>query len=116
MRRISRKIVHFNRADRNNLKYLPYDKQKTFFSKFGHRQFGERNTVNFFREAPTAKVFQKPKPLTSTEEVDQHVSDLQHMIGAYSVVNTAENFHGGKIQYFLKTERKLHQILGLFNK
>lgn len=30
-RRISRKIVHFNRADRNNLKYLPYDKQKTFF-------------------------------------------------------------------------------------
>lgn len=49
-RRISRKIVHFNRADRNNLKYLPYDKQKTFFSKFGHRQFGERNTKSTFLE------------------------------------------------------------------
>lgn len=101
---MSRKIVHFNRADRNNRKYLPYDRQKTSFPKFGHRQFGQRNTKStFFREAPTAKVIQEPKPLTSTEEVDQHVSDLQHMIGAYSVVNTPENFHGEKIQYFLES-------------
>lgn len=49
-RRISRKIVHFNRPDRNNLKYLPYDKQKTFFSKFGHRQFGQRNTKSTLLE------------------------------------------------------------------
>lgn len=55
-----------------------------------------------FKRAPTAKVIQEPKPLTSTEEVDLHVSDLQHMIGAYSVVNTPENFHGGKIQYILE--------------
>lgn len=28
-----------------------------------------------FKRAPTAKVIQEPKQLTSTEEVDQHVSD-----------------------------------------
>lgn len=29
------------------------------------------------------------------------------MIGAYSVVNTPENFHGGKIQYFLENWKKI---------
>lgn len=49
-RRISRKIVHSNGADRNNRKYLPYDRQKTYFPKFGHRQFGQRNTKSTFLE------------------------------------------------------------------
>lgn len=29
------------------------------------------------------------------------------MIGAYSVVNTPENFHGEKIQYFLENWKKI---------
>lgn len=49
-RQISRKIVHSNGADRNNRKYLPYDRQKTSFLKFGHRQFGQRNTKSTFLE------------------------------------------------------------------
>lgn len=74
--------------------------------------------VDYFREAPTSNVIQEPKPLTGTEEVNQHVSDLQHIIGAYSVVNTPKNLSRRKNKFKIssKTRRKLHQIFGLFNK
>lgn len=89
--------------------------KKHLFQDLDTGNLNKEMRSRLFREAPTAKTIPEPKPIRG--EVDQPVSDLQHMVGTYYVVNTPDNFQGGKRLFEKQTKitsgpRTLKQVKG----